>query len=52
MGPSRNADGTINGPVRVEGPDGTIGDGFGIIRPGDPEWDAWDEYMRELESAG
>ncbi len=39
------ADGSVVLPVRVEGPDGAIGDAIVIVRPGDPG------YADALEAA-
>lgn len=47
MNARRLPDGSIEAPIRVVGPNGEIGDGLGIIHPGDPYFDLWDEYLSD-----
>lgn len=46
MKPRRLPNGRLLIPVRLEGPDGTVGDGMREIDETDPEWDEW---VAELE---
>ena len=50
MNATRNPDGTITIPRRAEGEDGLIGDGMATIGPDDPEYAAWDEWLKTQES--
>lgn len=52
MTPVMNDDGSVSVPVRVEGEQGSVGDGWATLSPGDPGYDAWYEYLTELKAAG
>lgn len=46
MNATRNPDGTITIPKRAEGPGGIIGDGMVTIGPDDPDYEAWDRWLK------
>lgn len=39
MVPKLQPDGTVLVPLRAESPDGTVGDGMIVVRPGEPGYD-------------
>jgi hypothetical protein len=48
---TRNPDGTLTVPARAEHEDGTTGDGMTTLKPGDPGYDMWAEWIRDGESS-
>lgn len=48
---TRNPDGTLTVPMRAEA-DGVIGDGLVTIGPDHPDYQAWDEWLRDVEDTG
>lgn len=49
MKATRNDDGTLTVPKRAEGGGGLIGDGMVTIGPGDPDYPAWDKWLKGQE---
>lgn len=50
--PTRNEDGTLTVPARAEGTRGVHGDGVRTLAPGDPDFAAWDRWMRARDGEG
>jgi hypothetical protein len=48
--PIRQDDGSILIPRRIEDGD-AVGDQMVLVRPGEPEYDTWDRYLRRQEPA-
>lgn len=53
MRPTKNADGSLSVPGAMYSPDGlTQGDGETVLRPGDPMYDSWLEWIEIADRSG